>query len=72
MNPQLLDILAGRHCCQCTEAQFPRDMDSIRMNAFAIEGKVIWEVWLHKHFWDEVAKGNIGLNPQKLFRGYVN
>jgi len=72
MNPELLDILAGRHCRHCIGWEFPRDMKSIRMNAFAVEGRVAWEVWMHKHFWKEVAKGEIGLDPQKLFRRYVN
>jgi hypothetical protein len=73
MNPELLDIMAGRHCCRCHNWEFPRDMQSVRMNAFAIEGKVMWEVWMHKHFWSEVGPGNIGLDPVKLFRReYVN
>jgi hypothetical protein len=72
MNPELLDILAGRHCCHCASDTFPRDLASIRMNAFAIEGSVTWEVWMHKHFWNEVALGNLGLNSMKLFKGMVN
>ena len=72
MNPELLDILAGRHCCQCVGWEFPRDMAGIRMNAFAVEGRVTWEMWLHEHFWSQVEAGEISLNPQKLFRGRVN
>ena len=72
MNPELMDIMAGRHCCECINWEFPHEGKTIRMNAFATEGRVIWETWIHKHFWSEVAKGSIGLNPQWLFRGLVN
>jgi hypothetical protein len=73
MNPELLDILAGRHCCRCTSDHFPLDGGAIRMNAFCIDGGMMWEVWLHKYFWNEVRLGNIGLDPQLLFRPrYVN
>lgn len=71
VNPELLDIFAGRHCCQCET--FPLEGNAIRMNTFCLDGSVTWEVWLHKHFWNEVELGNIGLDPVKLFRReYVN
>lgn len=67
MNTGLLDILAGRH--DCRERLFPFENGAIRMNTPVVEGRVMWEVWLHKYFWAQVAKGEIGLDPVKLFRG---
>jgi len=35
---------------------------------FCIDGHVMWLVWMHRWFWHQVAIGEIGLNPRKLFR----
>lgn len=70
---ELLNILAGRHDCWSYGWNFPFENGAIQMNRFCVEGKVTWEVWLQRHFWNEVRKGNLGLDPVKLFRReYVN
>lgn len=52
---------------------FPFENGAIKMDAFAVEGRVVYEIWLWKHFWKEVERGNVGLNPIELFRSeYVN
>jgi len=54
---------------------FPVPRGHIDIGGFCVTGYIIWEVWLHKHFWNEVRLGNIGINPKGLFaakREYVN
>ncbi len=65
LTPGLLDLLAGRHCCKCQF--FEPEGSVIRLNRFCVTGRVMWETWIHQHFWNEVAVGNIGLEPRRLF-----
>lgn len=52
---------------------FPFENGAVKMDAFAVEGRVIYEIHLWKHFWREVELGIAGLNPIKLFqKEYIN
>ena len=69
----VLDHMAGRFNPWLYDWCFPVVNGAIAMNAFCVEGKVIWEVWVQKHFWARVRTGELGLNPKNLFRKvYVN
>lgn len=60
---------------------FPFENGAVKMDAFAVEGRVIYEIHLWKHFWRQVKRADVGLNPIKMFEldsnilpspGYVN
>lgn len=72
-----------RQCDECRRLRwhYPFENGAIKMDAFAVEGRVIYEIHLWRHFWKEVERGDVGLNPIKLFSlsenelpplGYVN
>lgn len=71
LTPMLLDILSGRHCCRCNHIQ--PEGGVLPLDGFSISGTIVWETWLHRHFWNEVALGNLRLNFRKLLaRGVMH
>ena len=56
LGPRFLDYMAGRPPAEYWAFEDGR----LDMNRFCITGYIAWETWLHKHFWNEVGKGNLG------------
>lgn len=68
----VLDHLAGRFDPYLYDSCFPVVNGAICMNAFCIEGQITWYVQLETAFWVRVRAGELGLNPEHLFRRTVN
>ena len=68
LTPMVLDYLAGRHSCRDL---FQPEGNVMRLDRFCITGQIMWETWLHQYFWWKVERGEISLDPKKLF-GVVN
>ena len=69
----VMDMFSKRHCCRCADMCFRFEVDPFGnnyLNAYgpALEGLTTFVVRLQRKFWWDVAKGELSLSPQKLFR----
>ena len=68
-----MEYATGRHKLFEMGFHFPMEVDSygnsfLNTDGFSLDGIIIWEVLVQRHFWGRVAKGELSLSPQQLFR----
>ena len=69
----VFDSLAGRYCAHCQSYYFHFREDEfgnsfLDTDVYALEGCVMWEARLHRHFWARVKSGELGVSAKVLFR----